>query len=59
VCHTFAVNRKTSLGEHLAIPLVETVSRGRESADQVRPVGRGTAQCLIPLPAGYGPVMTR
>src|SRR3984885_4512354 len=41
VCHTFAVNRETGLGDHLPVPLVEAVARGRQAADQGRPVGGG------------------
>jgi len=57
VCHIFGVNRKTNVSEHLAITLIEAIRRRRKTANQVWPIGGGTAQRLVPLPARNHPVV--
>jgi hypothetical protein len=60
VCHTFASNRKTSLGQGLLIPVVEAVRfPGTETFYQVRPVLRGAAQGAVPAPPGYCGMIAR
>jgi hypothetical protein len=56
VCHIFGVNRKTSLGKYLPVPLVQATRDRREPADQVRPPGRGAKQRLVSLPARDRPI---
>jgi len=59
VCHIFAVNRKTGLGERPVIPRVKAIRHRRNPADQVGPAGRGSAQRLVSLPARYRLMIAR
>jgi len=53
VCHTFASNRKTSLGQDLPITVIKAIPfPGTETFYQIRPVLCGAAQGAVPAPPG-------